>query len=187
MYKLRTDLTGQKFSKLFILEVIPTKIRGRTHYKCLCDCGNEKIIDGSKIKRGHTKSCGCLHKYVINEHKKLPKGVANRNALLGSYKGNAKHKDLPFSLSDEEAISIFESNCYYCGKAPYCIMERKNTNGPYIFTGIDRLDSSLGYTKENTVPCCSKCNYIKSDMSYKEFIEWIENVHTNIKQGVHLR
>lgn len=183
---IRNNLTDKKFNRLLVIEpCLPRNIGRHLYYKCLCDCGKETIVDGTKLRNNHTKSCGCLHEDIPKDHNKLEKGIANRNALLGSYKRNAKHKNLPFSLTDEEVISIFESNCYYCGKVPYCVFERKNTNGPYIFTGIDRLDSSLGYTKENTVPCCSKCNYIKSDMSYKEFLEWIENVHTNLKQGIH--
>jgi hypothetical protein len=30
--------------------------------------------------------------------------------------------------------------------------------------GLDRIDCSLGHTKNNVVPCCSRCNYLKRDM-----------------------
>lgn len=43
--------------------------------------------------------------------------------------------------------------------------------------GIDRIDSEVGYTKENTVPCCKYCNTAKNTMSYNEFIEWIKRVY----------
>lgn len=53
------DLSGQKFGKLLLIERIPQYKGGRPYYKCKCECGNEKIIDGYEIKRGHVKSCGC--------------------------------------------------------------------------------------------------------------------------------
>lgn len=60
------DLTNQKFGKLTVVK----KGNGRTtsggHYKatwiCKCECGNVVEIDGEKLRRGHTSSCGCLIK-----------------------------------------------------------------------------------------------------------------------------
>lgn len=54
------DLTGQKFGKLTVIEHYG-KIEGKKgHYwKCLCECGNEKLVEGSCLRKGNTKSCGC--------------------------------------------------------------------------------------------------------------------------------
>ena len=30
--------------------------------------------------------------------------------------------------------------------------------------GIDRVDSNIGYTNENSVPCCKTCNFAKNDL-----------------------
>jgi hypothetical protein len=38
-----------------------------------------------------------------------------------------------------------------------------------FFSGIDRVDSSIGYTEENTVPCCSPCNTLKGSGTRAEF------------------
>lgn len=54
------DLTGQKFGRLTVIEkygkYTPTK------WLCKCECGNEYIAIGNNLKRGFTKSCGCLQK-----------------------------------------------------------------------------------------------------------------------------
>ena len=51
------DLTGQKFGRLLVLE--KAKIRqGHTHWRCLCDCGNEIIEYTRKVFK--RLSCGCL-------------------------------------------------------------------------------------------------------------------------------
>jgi hypothetical protein len=41
----------------------------------------------------------------------------------------------------------------------------------YIYNGIDRVDSNIGYTLENCVPCCEAVNRMKMDLSKEEFIE----------------
>lgn len=60
------DLTGQKFGRLTVLQYEYFKLyKNRTkHYywRCRCECGNEKIINGISLKKGVTKSCGCLQK-----------------------------------------------------------------------------------------------------------------------------
>lgn len=39
-----------------------------SRWLCRCDCGNEKVILGSSLVTGHTKSCGCLSKrYKVND------------------------------------------------------------------------------------------------------------------------
>lgn len=40
------------------------------YYECLCDCGNKTIVVGSKLKNGHTKSCGCLKRRATIERNK---------------------------------------------------------------------------------------------------------------------
>lgn len=59
------DLTGQKFGKLTVLyrseDKVTPKCKKRTMWRCKCDCGNEKDISSSSLKRG-TRSCGCLSK-----------------------------------------------------------------------------------------------------------------------------
>lgn len=53
-----TDLTGQRFGKLTVLERAPN-IGCSTAWKCLCDCGNVTVKKGIYLKQGDTKSCGC--------------------------------------------------------------------------------------------------------------------------------
>lgn len=53
------DITGQKFGKLTALECVG-KLNGKTYsWKCQCECGNITIVDGSSLRSGNTKSCGC--------------------------------------------------------------------------------------------------------------------------------
>ena len=75
------DLLGQRFGKLTVIENAG-KINGRRYFwKCQCDCGNIVTVEGSCLRSGNTKSCGCgrydgLKQYneKISEEAKLPIG-----------------------------------------------------------------------------------------------------------------
>lgn len=58
------DLTGQKFGKLKVLGQAGKDKWGNFRWLCRCECGQEKIICGTDLKSGKTKSCGCLRKEV---------------------------------------------------------------------------------------------------------------------------
>src|SRR5882672_7018055 len=53
-------LTGQKFNRLQVISYHGRNYRGGTMWNCLCDCGNYSIVQGSNLKSGNTRSCGCL-------------------------------------------------------------------------------------------------------------------------------
>lgn len=53
------DITGKKFNHLEVIKLDHEK-NGVRYWLCKCDCGNNKVINGDKIKRGEVKACGCL-------------------------------------------------------------------------------------------------------------------------------
>jgi len=44
------------------------------------------------------------------------------------------------------------------------------------YCGIDRIDNTKSYIKENCVPCCNICNRMKLEMNTQEFIEHIRRI-----------
>lgn len=56
---------GKKFGRYTVLQEI-RQTGKRRHMLCRCDCGTEKVISIDKLKRGTTKSCGCLKKEKIS-------------------------------------------------------------------------------------------------------------------------
>ncbi len=55
------DLAGLRFGRLVVLNREPNKgIQPMWH--CLCDCGNELVVQGVSLRRGDTRSCGCYCK-----------------------------------------------------------------------------------------------------------------------------
>ena len=57
--KRSEDLTGMKFGLLTVIELDHRK-NGHAYYKCKCECGNECVVYSYSLKKGNTKSCGCL-------------------------------------------------------------------------------------------------------------------------------
>lgn len=55
------DITGQRYGRLVVKEKVDI-VNNRSMWKCLCDCGNEKIVRSHDLQRGSVKSCGCLRK-----------------------------------------------------------------------------------------------------------------------------
>ena len=66
-----------------------------------------------------------------------------------------KNDDFLFDLSKEEFNIIISQSCYLCGKET----DNFHTNG------IDRIDNNIGYEKNNVLPCCGDCNYMKREFS----------------------
>lgn len=54
----RIDLTGLVVDKLTVLEFSHAH-NGQYFWKCKCECGKEKAINGSTLRLRKTKSCGC--------------------------------------------------------------------------------------------------------------------------------
>jgi hypothetical protein len=178
-YELAEDLIGQRFGRLLVVELV--RIRNKRnvserHWKCLCDCGKYTTVADRSLKHGQTKSCGCLQIETI----RLELGLASFNKLYKTYKYGAEKRNLIFELSREQFKEITQKNCYYCDKPPSSCVKNKYDNGDYIYNGIDRLNSSNGYTVDNVVPCCWRCNTAKMDVPVDEFISWIKTVYNNL-------
>ena len=57
------DIVGMQFNYLKVLEFYGRNKHKKKLYKCYCTrCGNEKIMIGTEVKNGYSKSCGCLNK-----------------------------------------------------------------------------------------------------------------------------
>lgn len=81
---------------------------------------------------------------------------------LNSVKASANTRKIDFELTDEQAISIMEKPCYYCGET--------------FRIGIDRIDSEQNYTIKNSLPCCAMCNKMKNTYSKDAFVSQCKKI-----------
>lgn len=61
-HKRIQDMTGLVFSKLTVLERVPSRREGRATWLCQCECGNLHVVVGKDLRDGKVQSCGCLKK-----------------------------------------------------------------------------------------------------------------------------
>lgn len=59
------DITGQRFGRLIVLAQYGRNRWGSIQWQCLCECGNEAIILSQCLRRGWSRSCGCIAKNRI--------------------------------------------------------------------------------------------------------------------------
>lgn len=167
------NLIEKRFGNLTVTELAERDKNNKVRWKCKCDCGKYKIVRSSYLLNGDTKSCGCLKPKALNKEDKYYISLYNR------YEKQAKKRNYTFNLSFNEFKKLIHRHCYYCNNI---LSNTYNlSNGKTIlYNGIDRLDNNLGYSIENCVPCCCKCNRAKMNMSYKEFIEMIIKIYKNL-------
>lgn len=183
---------GTRFGRLIVCEKTNEKDGTTFIYKCLCDCGQiTNVSRGRLTKINGTKSCGCLRNEVAQQfHLKTPGEVSYR-LLINNYKAGASNRNLDWNLTDEEALSIFSKDCSYCGLPPQKYNRYLKKNNTLFFkktkqatidrawinyTGIDRVDSSLGYSSDNCVPCCKTCNVAKMNMPKEEWDNYLQRL-----------
>lgn len=176
------NLTGQRFVRLVVISQATSNKHGHTKWNCKCDCGNEVIAYASDLKRGGRPSCGCLKSEKISALRRLDPGKSGLNNMFAQYRKSAKQRNFEFHLTATEFSNLIDKECHYCGVGPTLKafgenrMLRDNVNGNFTYTGIDRKDSNRGYHFDNCVTCCKTCNFAKNDMSYEEFLNYIDRL-----------
>lgn len=54
------DISGQKFGKLTALSIVEhCGAHKPARWLCMCECGNQKVVDSQLLRRGIVKDCGC--------------------------------------------------------------------------------------------------------------------------------
>lgn len=86
-------------------------------------------------------------------------------------KGLAKQKEVTWNIGKEDYIALLKNSCFYCG------LENNVETG----IGLDRLDTTLGYSLENCVNCCWECNVVRSNLFTIKQMKIIGQVIRKIK------
>ena len=180
---------GSLYGKLEVLEVVSNNLKGQhVSLRCLCHyCNNETVVNGGLIHK--YRSCGCQRnnsdtwksKGAKTKPWQLEEGIAARNSLEYQYKRGAERRNLDYTLTKEEFDRIVTGSCFYCGDVLTNVQKGQGkTSGDFRFTGIDRVDSSIGYTVENSVSCCWMCNNMKGTTDIKTFVNHIKKMYTHL-------
>lgn len=67
--KLRKSVIGQHFCSLTVVdEYYYQDVNKQPKLKCICDCGNEKILNRRDVVSGHITSCGCTKRSSLERN-----------------------------------------------------------------------------------------------------------------------
>jgi hypothetical protein len=73
----RVDITGQRFGRLVALRR-DGRIGHDGAWLCRCDCGAERRVQSGRLRKGHTKSCGCWKSDTVKARWKLRGDITGR-------------------------------------------------------------------------------------------------------------
>ena len=61
-----SDLSGKKFNYLTVMSITNERTAsGSVKWLCICDCGRECVVVGTRLKSGLTRSCGCYQREAL--------------------------------------------------------------------------------------------------------------------------
>lgn len=142
------NLLGQKIGRLTVVEYSGKTKKGASTWKCLCTCGNVKILKTEVLNKGTSKSCGCLAIELL-KIRSITHGLKNsvEYSIWNSMKSrclNKKHKN--YKDYGERGITICDEwiNSF---ETFYADMGNRPDNS----YSLERVNNSLGYTKENCI------------------------------------
>jgi len=182
-----TDLTNNRYGKLTVIghsHTTKTKHGSSVHHwKCKCDCGNEKTIRGDCLYRDITKSCGCINKQMGRLHPTW-QGYEDISATI--FKGiewSAKTRKIEFDLKIEQLWELYLKQNKKCAMTDIPISFPENALDTTRNASLDRIDSSKGYTIDNVQWVDKRINFMKITLTNDEFIDLCNMVSKKFKRN----
>lgn len=138
-------MTGSTFGALTVLNREPNKHDGTAVWRCVCQCGEIRIVAGTGLRAGRHKSCGCQSPRFTSANM-TTHGMSKSRVytiwvgMIERCSDNAKGKTR--RLYYDKGIRVcsqwlkFENFLHDMGE-------------PEAWQTIDRIDGSKGYEKSN--------------------------------------
>jgi hypothetical protein len=197
------DLTGQIFGRLTVLA--RDLFKEGTFFSCLCQCGRIISTSSPNLKRGITKSCGCLSREIL-----LARNIGNvssRKYLDPSIRSaeciwEQNYSDCPFDIF----LKLSQLDCNYCGLPASqsncfnCYISKNDINNGKVslewgqkasfrYNGLDRIISAnkedgYGHAEGNLNSCCWICNRAKRERSVDQFMNHVNNLITQKHKSI---
>lgn len=166
------DLSGNKFGFLTVIKFSNRdKIKGKTYWECICDCGERRIVNCAVLKSNTTiprcNSC------KINSGREIRwRGYGEISGdFYSSVSRAAASRKIEFNVSIEELWDLFlkqDRSCALTGQSLFFSLSKKKEKST---ASLDRIDSNIGYIPGNIQWIHKDINIIKGDFSQEYFIK----------------
>lgn len=128
------DMVGHTYGRLNVLERASSTPTGQATWRARCVCGAEVVVSGALLRRGHTQSCGCLHREIISTHGKYK---TRTYRLWGAMKSRCVHSMYYTGVSVCPSwAQSYEAFVADMGECPEGLT-------------LDRIDNTKGYEPGN--------------------------------------
>ena len=153
------DLTGQVFGRITVVSKAANSRTGNIRWNCVCSCSDKtkRIIHGSSLLSGNTKSCGCLSKEITSKRclKDLTGQTFHRLTVV-SRASNSKSGTPRWNCvcsCPNKTETIVAGNALIGGNTKSCgCFQREQSSGKYLkdLTGqiFDRLTVTFRATND---------------------------------------
>ena len=144
----RIEMVGLTFGRLTIVSDRDNSgvLLGTPQYRLVvarCSCGSEKLISARSIRKGHAKSCGCLHVDVTTIHglSEAPLYAVWRGMLARCF----NTKNVSYSIYGGRGIIV----CDEWREKPGPFVNWAQANGWRSGLHIDRINVNGNYAPDN--------------------------------------
>lgn len=142
--------SGTRFGNLVVIgpgeDIAASDRPGRASSLCRCDCGREVTVSNSNLKRGTTKSCGCMTKKFLHDAQ-----TKHGERFTRLYRTWSNIKDRCLNQNNASYSSYGGRGIKICDQwvdyEPFA--EWARSNGYRDDLTIDRIDVNGDYTPEN--------------------------------------
>lgn len=141
----RKEMIGKTYGNLTVVSY-SHKSKSVYFYKCLCGCGKESVVNGSHLRTGHTKSCGCTRSGICNIEKH---GQSKRGETTRLYR--------TWVAMRQRCFNPLSTKYPYYGERGISVCERwlsfrnfaADMGVPAEGMSLDRIDNNKNYCPEN--------------------------------------
>ena len=149
---------GISDSRLTIVSQAESKIqnngRHRIMLRCLCSCGNEKVLERDNVLYGRVKSCGCYKREYLHESKSTHKGHGEKLYRVWASMKARCYNEHEKAHTDYGARGITVCDKWkdnYSAFREWAKSTGYDENAPKGTYTIERKDVNKGYSPDN---CC---------------------------------
>ncbi len=146
------EMVGKQFHRLTVIKFAFRKKHNQPYFFCLCQCGNVKAISSYSLRRGLTRSCGCLHREELARRNTIH-GQSKRKHRSSEYVCWKGMKERCYNPNREDFVYYGARNITVDPKWLNDFEQFYNDMGPKPGPkySIERIDNDGPYTRSNCV------------------------------------